>query len=239
MSDIFDEVDESLRQDKMETWWKRYRPFVYGAAGLLIAGVALNEFVLRPQAEQARADRALAFEQAVNLLKDGEYEQADAALKALVDDGSRLSPLAAQYLAQARYEGGGDKSGAASALAQVAGIDGGPYARIALIKLAYLQVDGQTLPELEATLGDLVEDEGPLGSLARELIAAKAVETGDIARARREYNRLSFDAAAPEGLKRRASIALAALPAAPAEDTIEETDVSAPDAPAQTEETGQ
>ena len=61
MSDIFDEVEESIRQDKMEGLWKRYRPFIYGAAALLVGAVALNEFVLRPQAEQARNERALAF----------------------------------------------------------------------------------------------------------------------------------------------------------------------------------
>ena len=45
MSDIFDEVDESLRQDKMEGLWTRYRPFIYGAAALLIG--ALGSVLLR------------------------------------------------------------------------------------------------------------------------------------------------------------------------------------------------
>ena len=100
-------------------------------------------------------------------------------------------------------------------------------------------MDSQTLPELEATLGDLVEDEGPLGSLARELIASKAVETGDIARARREYNRIGFDAAAPEGLKRRASIALAALPPAPGEAPVETTEAGNPGESVDLEENGE
>lgn len=243
MSDIFDEVDESLRQDRMEGLWKRYRLFVYGGAAVLIGAVALNEFVLRPQMEQARTERALAFEQAAGLLEDGDYAEAQAAFEDLVESDSRIAPLAAQYLAQTRYEGGGDAAGAARTLSSVAAVEGGPYERLSILKTAYFTVDGQSLAELESTLGSLVEDEGPLGSLARELIAAKAFETGDIARARTEFNRLRFDAAAPEGVKRRADIALAAMPAAPEADVPAETDTEAdagqPDETAETEETGQ
>ena len=59
MSDIFTEVDESMRQAKLATWWARWRPFVYGAVAVLIGAVAVNEFVVRPQAEAAQAARAL------------------------------------------------------------------------------------------------------------------------------------------------------------------------------------
>lgn len=245
MSDIFDEVEEGMRQDKMESLWKRYRPFVYGAAALLIGAVAVNEFVLRPQMEEARSERAMAFETAANLLEDGDYAEAQAAFQELVDSDSKISPLAAQYLAQAQYEGGGDSSGAARTLSDVAAFEGGPYARLSILKSAYFTVDNQSLSELEGSLGSLLEDPGALGSLARELVAAKAFESGDIARARTEFNRLRFDAAAPEGVKRRADIALAAMPAAPeAEipadtDTQEETGAAAPATPAETEETGQ
>ena len=53
-----------------------------------------------------------------------------------------------------------------------------------------------------------------MGALSRELVAAKAYATGDVARARTEYNRLKFDAAAPAGVVQRAEIALAAIPVA-------------------------
>ena len=71
------------------------------------------------------------------------------------------------------------------------------------------------MPELEATLGTLVTEDTALGAMARELIAAKAYATGDIARARTEYSRLKFDAAAPQGVVQRAEIALDAIPVPP------------------------
>lgn len=241
MTDIFTEVDESVRQEKLASWWKRWRPFVYGAVAVLIGSVAINEFILKPQAASQRAARALELENAVKALEDGRYEEAQAAFKAIVDSGSKLSPLAAHYLAQTQLEGGGDAAAAADTLAAVGGTEGGPYERLALLKAAYFRADTATLQELEVTLGSLVTEDSAIGALARELIAAKAFATGDIARARTEYSRLKFDAAAPEGVVERAEIALEALPVVP--ETAPET--TAPEAapteaaPEEPQETGQ
>ena len=249
MSDIFEEVDESIRQDRLEIWWKRYQFFVYGAVALVIAAVAVNEFVIMPRAEAARAARALELETALSELHNGSYAAAETAFAELAEGGSKLAPLAANYLAQVRFEGGGDADGAAEALAAIGAVEGSPFDRLALLKKAYFKADGQSMTELEATLGSLVDDEGPLGALARELVAAKAFATGDTARARTEFNRLRFDAAAPAGVKRRAELALAAIPVADeAEPVVDaaskalETETEAPapaPAPAESEETGQ
>lgn len=249
MSDIFEEVDESIRHDRLEIWWKRYQFFVYGGVALVIGAVAVSEFVIMPRAEAARTARALELETALSELHNGSYAAAESAFAELADGGSKLAPLAANYLAQARFEGGGDADGAAEALAAIGAVEGTPFDRLALLKKAYFRADGQSMTELEATLGSLVDDEGPLGALARELVAAKAFATGDTARARTEFNRLRFDAAAPEGVKRRAELALAAIPAVEAAEPVpdaasqaQETEIEAPapaPAPAESEETGQ
>lgn len=215
MSDIFTEVDEGVRQEKLAVWWGRWRAFVYGSVIVLVGSVAVNEFILRPQSQAAGAARALELETAVKALEDGRYEEAQAAFRAIVDAGTRLSPLAAHYLARVQLEAGGDAEAAAETLAAIGGTEGGPYERIALLKAAYFRADALTMPELEATLGSLVTEDTAAGALARELIAAKAFSTGDIARARTLYNRLKFDAAAPQGVVQRAEIALDAIPLAP------------------------
>jgi hypothetical protein len=212
LTDIFQEVDQNVREEKLASLWQRWRPFVYGGVALLIGGVAVNEFILKPQADAARAARALELENAVKALEDGRYEEAQAALKAIVDSESKLAPLAAHYLAQTQLEGGGDAAAAAETLAAIGGTEGGPYERLALLKAAYFRADTLTLPELETTLGTLPTEETAMGALARELLAAKAYAVGDIARARTEYNKLKFDAAAPEGVIQRAELALDAIP---------------------------
>ena len=40
---IFREVDEELRRDRMQNAWRRYGPYVIGAAVLIVLIVAANE----------------------------------------------------------------------------------------------------------------------------------------------------------------------------------------------------
>lgn len=241
MSDIFTEVDEGLRQEKLGSLWKKWRPFVYGGVAALIIGVAVNEFVLKPNAEANRQARALALENGIRALDEANYAEAEAAFTKIMEDDDRLAPLAAHLLAQVKYEGSGDGDAAAEILASVGGTEGGPYERLALLKSAYYKADALTLAELEATLGSLADDESTLGALSRELLAAKAYQEGDFARARTEYNRLKFDAFAPQGMARRADIALAVIPQAPetgAEAPAETTEAQpAEAAPAEPQET--
>jgi hypothetical protein len=236
LTDIFSEVDQNVREERLASLWVRWRPFVYGSIAVLIGSVAINEFFLKPQAEAARVARSMELEAAVKALEDGQYEEAEAAFKAIVAKESKLSPLAAHYLAQVQLEGRGDAAAAAETLAAIGGTEGGPYERLALLKAAYFRADALTLPELEATLGTLVTEDTAMGALSRELVAAKAYATGDVARARTEYNRLKFDAAAPAGVVQRAEIALAAIPVA-AEEPAPAVPTETP--AAETPETGQ
>lgn len=220
MSDIFNEVDEGLRQEKIETLWRRWRVFVYSAAGLLIAGVAVNEFLVGPQQERQRSERAMAFEEAAKALDESRYEEAAAAFTSIMDADPAMAPVAAHFLAQTRYEGGGDIEGAAEILARTGTTEGDAYERLALLKTAYLRADVLSLEELEVSLGSLAVDDSTLGALARELIAAKAFAAGDTARARTEFNRLRLDPSATPQLIQRAGIALAAIPIETPPETI-------------------
>lgn len=222
MSDIFEEVEESLAKDKATELWGKYGLFVYLAAGLLVATVAFFEWRSYDQANKVEA-RMIRFEAAVKAQEDGDFDAAIEGFEALVAEDTPLSIVAGHQLAQARFFGQGDTENAATALEAVGAIDGGPLAQIALLKAAYLKADEMSLAELEVMLSDFVSTEGELantafGNLAQELLAAKAFEEGDLERARQEYLYLSTSFDATEGTKSRASFALRAIPetAAPA-----------------------
>ncbi len=237
MSDIFDEVDEGVRKDKMETWWSSNQVYVYAVIGVIVGGVALNEFVLKPTKAKGIAERAHVLETGMVALEEDRFEVAEASFSELAAGKSKLAPIAANMLAETRLEQG-DTEGAAQALAAAGTVEGGPYARLALLKTAYAKADSLSLSELEAVLGSLSVEDGPTGALARELLAAKAWKEGDNARARTEFNRLRLDPNAPEGLRQRAELAMAAIPKASveaadaetdAEDTSEAVDAAEPD----------
>ncbi len=225
MSDIFEEVEEEVRKDQMAELWRKYGLLVWIAGIAIIAAVAFNEW---RGVQQARAEEAhmTQFEAALDLLEEGQYTAAQAALRELVDENTALSPLAAQYLAQADLEGAGDRAAAIAVLEAAASDGDTAFEQLALLKSVYLRSQTMTLTEMETALAPLIGQETQLAALAEELIAAGAYAEGDYERARREFNRLRFAAYAPPGLVQRATIALDTIPRVQAEPeaTTDETE---------------
>ncbi|WP_084396830.1 hypothetical protein [Henriciella aquimarina] len=212
MADIFEEVEEGLRQDRAERLWKKYGIFAYIAAALLIGGVALYEFIDHRQSQSVEAS-AEQFETARDTLDDQDFQQAATAFETLSDSDARIAPVAANYLAEARLKGNADRTAAVAALEKAANTET-PIGKLSLLKAAYLKSETMSRSELETYLGGLADEESQFGALALELVAAKAAEEEDYAYAREAFNDLRFLANVPQGVQQRARIALDTLPAA-------------------------
>lgn len=240
MADIFEEVEDSLRQDKLTVAWKKYGIFAYLAAGVLIGGVALSQY-LQERAKEKIASDTIVLEAALSDLEASEYQASGEALTGLAGSDARLAPIAAHYLAKVRLDGNGDALAAADILTEAAANSEGPAAKLALLKSAYLMADTMTRTELEAKLGDLRRDETAFGALALELIAAKALEEGDVEFARTEFNYLRLAPNVPSGVATRASRALATLPPMSADElnVIDPLETETEAEPAPAEETGE
>lgn len=210
MADIFQEVEEGLRQDRAARLWKKYGVFAYIAAALLIGGVALYEYLGHRRAETVETN-ALQFEQAADALAEQNYEQAAEGFDTLAGSDADIAPLAANFLAEARLQGNADLAAAIEALELSANAET-PIGKLSLLKAAYLKSNSMTRAETEAYLGTLVDEESQFGALALELVAAKAAAEGDYEYARTAFNDLRFLANVPQGVQQRARIALDALP---------------------------
>jgi len=211
LADIFEEVEEGLRQERLTGLWKKYGVFAYIGAALLVGGVALNEY-LKTQADQTIVKNASQLESALVEVESRNYEQAATQLTAIIARDIAPSNIAAHYLAGVRLEGNGDALAAAEVLDGIVGEAQDPTEKLAMIKAAYLKADTFTRAELEGTLAPLLQDDGPFGALAKELIAAKALQDGDIEFARREFSFLRLAQNVPPGVVTRATQALEALP---------------------------
>ena len=236
MADIFEEVEEGLRQDRLTGLWKKYGIFAYIAAALLIGGVAFNEY-RQVQAANTVEENASRLEAALTDVDARNYESAATQLSALIEDDIAPSKVAAHYLAGVRLDGNGDAAAAAEVLSASVGDLEDPTEKLALIKSAYLQADTLSRSELESILSPLTSGDGPFAALASELVAAKALQDGDIEFARREFNFLRLAQNAPPGVVTRAQQAIAALP--PISVEVEATPADVPEAPTEpvTEET--
>ena len=93
---IFQEIDEELRSDRMRAMWRRFGPFVIGAAVAVVAIVAVNEgwtWYHANNAAQSSDELYAAFE----AIDGGDLASAQTQLSALMVNGSGSYPVLAQF----------------------------------------------------------------------------------------------------------------------------------------------
>jgi hypothetical protein len=211
VTDIFREIDEDLRRDRLEAVWRRYGTYILAAAVAVV--VATGAYVgWQRYAESARAGRAAAFVGAMDLVarKDA---GAEAALASIASEGGGYAALARLQQA-AQLAKAGDVAGATDIYEAMTG-DGSleaPFRDLALILIGLRGVDTAEPVALSARLAPLAEDGQPWRHSARELMALLAQRAGDTAKARELLNRLVDDQEAPQGARRRATELLQGLP---------------------------
>lgn len=233
MADIFEQVDEALREDRMRTLWRRWGWMVIALAVLIVAGTAVVvgwRSYERSVAEEQTAELTSAF------AATAEAEPADAVaqLTALADEtGGDIGALA-RMQAAARALGGDDRATAIALYRQVAD-DGAvdPALReLATMLAASLAVGSEDLDSLRNQLAAMEASNSPWRFWAGEIIAAAAIDAGDLALARERLTAISDDAEAPIGMRARAAELLAAIGGDPqAEAEPAPADPAAEDSP--------
>ena len=212
MSDIFEEVDEAVAQDRFARYWRTSRWFVYTAIALIILAVAGWE-IYKWQSVESQQTHADAFYEAQQAFDARDYVAAIALFKNIRESDSPFAGLAGHFMAYAQFMGQGDRNQAAQVLADTGSGDT-PIEQAALIKSAYLQADTLDPAALESLLAPILNDETtPFYYLAEEVLAAKAYQAGDIDDAKRRYNRIAVSLEASDETKSRAAEAMAVLDA--------------------------
>ncbi len=210
------EVDESIRQDRMLTFAKRWGPYLIGLFVAIILGVGLWQAWRAYSVGQAR-EAADEYAQAQALAGAGNLDGAKAEFERLRGEGPRVYRTMASMEHAAVLEAQGDLEGALAGFDAAAEEASDPLMReTAQLRAAYIAAETQDFPALQTRLAPLVASESRLSYLARELLAIEAWEAGelDIARDTLENLTLAFDA--PEAVQQRAQVALAVIGPAPA-----------------------
>lgn len=212
MTDIFEEVDQSLREDTFATWWKRWQWVIYGLVAAAIIGVAGLEIYRGIRADEINK-AAVIYDAGFTAQENKDLTAARASFAQLENDKTGFKALAGHMLAGVERDLTNDTAAVEAHLAAAAAADKGVMGDLAILKLAYLKADTGTLAELETVLKPLLDRPGQTSAMARELIGAKALAEGDVERARSEFEALSLDLEAPQGVQRRVQQALSTLPA--------------------------
>lgn len=216
MSDIFREVDEDLRTERAKQLWQRYGKLAIGAAVAVILGVA-GYTLWQQQVTERRMTAGTRYAEAEAELARGNRDQAAAGWGLLAQEakGDGYGLLARLRLAALAAEKG-DTAAAVSqykALAADTAV-AAEYRDLATLFAAQAEAPTLTPDALAAALKPLLTDTHALRHQARETLAAAYLKAGNPAAARPLLTAISDDAAAPTGVRARATELLAALGAA-------------------------
>ncbi len=213
MADIFHEVDEAVRRERLQKLWERYSIHLIVVAVLIVVGVGAWRGYQWWENKQAAAAGAK-FEAALSLSDHGKHTEAEQAFA----DIAAKAP--AGYATLARFRGAAELARskpdeAVAAYDKLAG-DGSlsqTLRDLAELRAGMLLVDKAPLADLEKRLDPLTQPGRTFRASARELLALAAWHHNDTKVAKRYLDQLEADAATPAGTRARAQI-LSALIAA-------------------------
>lgn len=211
MTDIFREIDEELRYDKLQRVWRRHRIVIIGAVVALILGT-IAYVVWKDYAEKQALARAQAFAVALDLTGQSDAATALQALDRVSEGDDGYAALARLQKAAVELRSGNTDGALAVYEALAADRAANQVFRdLAVILLALNSLDAGDPDTLIARLAPLTADDKAWRYSARELTALLRLRKGDTAGAREVFTALAEDPGAPQGVRARAEELLAGL----------------------------
>ena len=206
MADIFDEINEELKQDRMTALWQRYGKYVIAVVVTIVAGVGLAQgysyYTQQRDAHSADVffnailsdDVAGTLEAATKELSNGYVLLAEFRLAAALAENDQAAKAEKHYLSLAERVD----------IQQI-------YRDVALLLSVMQAPDSTQVSALQLRLDPLISSASPLKGLALEQAAALDVRSGNTAAAIEKLNELVALTDIPASLRQRASQILTVL----------------------------
>jgi hypothetical protein len=209
VSDIFREVDEEVRRERLQQIWDRHSGLIIAVALLVVLAVAGWRGYEWWEAKKS-AESGTQFEAAVALAEEGKHPEAQAAFAKVAAEGSSGYRMLARFRETAELART-DQAAAVKAYDALAADSslGRPLQDLAAIRAGLLLVDTASLADLNARLEPLTTPDRTFRHTARELLALAAWRTGDTAAAKRWFDMITTDADTPAGTRARIDVLIA------------------------------
>lgn len=214
MSDnIFREVDEELRNERLRALWNRYGIFIIGGAVAIVLVVAGNEALKWWQGSTAARSSEL-FQTALDHIADGDLAAGREALETTMAEASGRYPMLAQFRAASLLADEGQTAEAVAAYDALAGTVDDPRLReLAQLYAGYLLVDAGDVAGITARVGGMLFPDHPLRNIAREVLGLANYRAGDLDASMGLFRAILDDPLTSQQLGTRAAIYLAQLAA--------------------------
>lgn len=207
MSDmeVFREVDEDYRRERMIAFWRRYGAMLVFAMALVMAGVAaFNYYMARVHARQAA--QTTEFEALLSGIGPGTEAMSADALAAYAAKARPAQATLALFAEAALRQQSGNLLGASQIYHQIAdGFAADPLLRdLAVVRLGYLALDEANPEPIIPRLQEIAAKTSPWRYGAREAIALLTAKSGQKEAAAKMLTDLAGDPGAPPDLAGRA-----------------------------------
>lgn len=208
MADVFREVDEEVRQDRIALAITRNWGWILLAGLLIVAAVGgwrIYEYY-KLQNEEASGGRYL---EALRLDRDGKNKEAVAILDDLSRSGTPGYAMLARFRAAGQRGELNPTDGAAAFDALAADPKVEPaFQDVARLRAAMLLVDTSDLKTMQGRLQPLADANSAMRNPARELLALAAIKANDFAAAGPPLEAMIADPTAPVTARQRAQALL-------------------------------
>jgi len=208
VSDIFQEIDEDLRQDKVARLWKAYGKYLVALAVFIILVIASYRFIEHKN-EKNREQTSELYELASETGRSGDKKAAIELLSDEMFDENIGYSIISKLKKAALAKSNNDLEGTEIVLKEIITNEDIP---LYLRDLARLKLFASDSDNNSSQLEVLIEEEGPWKFLALELKGGIQLEGGNLKEARSIFKELTDDANTPNNLRRRASEILKSLP---------------------------
>ena len=214
MSDIFQEVDEELREEKYKSLWRKYKYYLIGSLILFILAITVNAFWKNYSLKEVndRSERFFAAiemsqkdkDSAINLLQEFSNEEAS---------NSEYNVMMASFAEAAIRRSEKDFNGALTIYKNLIDKETSNfYKDYAKLSSAEMLIALNNNKEAKVILDNLILSSSELKNIAMEYLGYIEINEGNISQARIIFKSIVEDAASTENMKNRSREVLSILP---------------------------
>ena len=211
MADIFEEVDDDLKEENLKKLWDRYGKYAAALVVLIIVGAAAG-VGWRDYVENRQIGYGDEFSRAIELAQAGDNAEAASTLSRLAEDANPGYAMLARFREAATRRANNENSAALDLYETLAEDDSIEplYRDLAVLLGVIMQAETGDPAALSDMLAPLAEG-GPWRHSAGEYLGLLALRQGDTAAARKHFQTVADDAEAPAGIRARTAELLRTL----------------------------
>jgi hypothetical protein len=206
VADIFHEVDEEVRRERLQKLWERYSIYIIGLAVLIVVGIGAWRGYEYWEAKKA-ATAGAAFEAALSLSEQGKHAEADTAFAKIAAEAPPGYRILARLRAAAELAQTKPADAVKAYDVMAADVSLGPTLQdLAAVRAGMLTVDSAPLSDMRRRLDAVAEPGHAFRHNARELLALSAWRNHDYTAARRYIDMITNDGETPPNIRARADV---------------------------------